>query len=480
MSNCLARLDSSKHEILKKTVGILQFGDGNFLRGHIDWIVYSLNLKRNLGVGIAVISPLRQGGKPSKLIQQDGLYTLYTKGICEGKTIDEQCIVDVLQDFVDPYLEYDKFLEYAKSEQIHTIVSNTTEAGIVFSASDTNWQVCPLTYPGKLLAFLHARYTHLGDRGGLNIVPCELIDHNGDTLRKVLLQLCSAKGLDQKFEKWLNERNNFVNNLVDRIVPGFPKECFELDVKNGYVDSCAVVAEPFSLWVLQKTGELESKLPLHDIGCNVHFVDDIKPYKEMKVKLLNGSHTAMCLVGYLYGLETVKDCMDDQVVCKFVSQLIEHEILQTIDLPTDQKVTFANSVLERFKNPYIRHELMSISLNSTTKFSTRLLPTIVEYMRVNSELPQRLCFVLACLIQFYKGKRGDQDIDLKDEAEYLSQYKSTSLAFKNDLQACTQKHLSWLSEIWGFDLSGLCSTVCDYLVDFEKIGVKGALKKIVD
>ena len=269
-------------------------------------------------------------------------------------------IIDVIGDLVDPYTEYGKYLEYAKSTDLEVVVSNTTEAGIALDATDTDFSVCPKSFPGKLLAFLKARYDHFsGDAArGLAIVPCELIDHNGDELKRVLTELAKINGMDAAFIDWMNTANHFTSTLVDRIVPGYPKDnAAAICEEEGYNDTCIVKGEVFHLWVLQKEQFVQEKLPADKSGLNVIFADDITPYKQRKVKILNGSHTAMMPVAYLSGIDTVREAVTDEYVGRFVSELADKEIKPTIDLPEDEMLWTGSET---------RSSVMSSSLSLST------------------------------------------------------------------------------------------------------------------
>ena len=360
---------------VKRPVKILQFGEGNFLRAFVDWILQNLNDSGVINSNVAVVQPMPMG-RVAELAKQDGLYTVCLEGIDKGEKVQSRRIIDVLSDFINPFEEYEKYLSYAKSEDLEVIISNTTEAGIALDSSDTDFTKCPKSFPGKLLALLSARYEHFnGDMSkGLAIIPCELIDHNGDELKRVMLELAGINKMSMGFIKWLTEANHFTSTLVDRIVPGYPRDAAaEICKEIGFQDNNIVKGEIFHLWVLQKDAFVQEKLPADKSGLNVIFADDITPYKQRKVKILNGSHTAMVPVAYMSGIDTVRESVEDDDVGRFVQELVNDEIKPTIDLPKDEMDAFASSVIERFKNPFIRHELMSIALNSTTKFKTRLL-----------------------------------------------------------------------------------------------------------
>ena len=279
----------------KRPIKVLQFGEGNFLRAFVDWIIQDLNDKKVIDADIAVVQPTPHG-RVKLLAEQDGLYTVCLEGIENGEKVQSRRVIDVLRDFIDPYTEYDKYLGYAKSTELEVVVSNTTEAGIALDPSDTDFSACPKSFPGKLLAFLKARYDHFGgDAGkGLAIVPCELIDHNGDELKRVLTELAKINGMSEEFISWLTTANHFTNTLVDRIVPGYPRDnAAQICEETGFNDSSIVKGEVFHLWVLQKEPFVQEKLPADKSGLNVIFADDITPYKQRKVKILNGSHTSM-------------------------------------------------------------------------------------------------------------------------------------------------------------------------------------------
>ena len=356
-------LSAKTHTIKKRPIKIMQFGEGNFLRGFIEWIIQDMNDKGAINSNIAVVQPMPIG-RIDNLKEQDGLYTVCLEGVDKGEKKQTREIIDVLGDFINPFTDYDYYLSYAKSEELETVISNTTEAGIALDETDTDFSVCPKSFPGKLLAFLKARYDYFnGDRSrGLCIIPCELIDHNGTELKRCLVELAKINKLSDDFIDWLINANHYTETLVDRITPGYPRDNAEDICKEiGFVDNNIVKAEYFHLWVLKKEPVIEEKFPAASTGLNVIFADDITPYKQRKVKILNGSHTAMVPISYLCGNDTVKESVEDEDVGQFVFELVNNVIKPTIDLPKDQMDAFADSVIERFLNPYIRHLLMSIS-----------------------------------------------------------------------------------------------------------------------
>lgn len=470
-------LNRSNHKAVERPVKILQFGEGNFLRAFIDWILQNLNDAGVINADVAVVQPMPMG-RVAELEKQDGLYTLCLEGIDKGEKVQSKQIIDVLKDFINPFEQYDKFLDYAKSANLEIVISNTTEAGIALDETDTDFTKCPKSFPGKLLAFLKARYDHFnGDASkGLAIIPCELIDHNGDELKRVMLELAKIKGMDEKFINWITNACHYTSTLVDRIVPGYPRDnAAQICEETGFADNNIVKGEIFHLWVLQKEPFIQEKLPADKSGLNVIFADDITPYKQRKVKILNGTHTGIVPVAYLSGIDTVRESVEDEDVGRFAAELINDEIKPTIELPKDEMDAFANSVVERFKNPFIRHELMSIALNSTTKFRTRLLPTYNDYRRKFGKSPKHILFSLASLAVFYRGKRGDEDIKLADDPKFLEFWKE--VWDLTDFDAMAKKILG-ASDVWeqNLDEDGNAALVSGYLSDIVNNGERAALK----
>ena len=476
----MKELNRTNYPAAGRPIKVLQFGEGNFLRAFVDWILQDLNDKNVINADVVVVQPTVQG-RIFDLAQQDGLYTVCLEGIDNGRKVQSRQVINVLRDFIDPYTQYDKYLEYAKNPDLEIIVSNTTEAGIALDTTDTDFTVCPKSYPGKLLAFLKARYDHFaGDpTKGFAIVPCELIDHNGEELKRVLNELAKIHGFDDGFIGWLNSANHFTNTLVDRIVPGYPRDnAAAICEEQGYNDTSIVKGEVFHLWVLQKEPFVQEKLPADKSGLNVIFADDITPYKQRKVKILNGSHTAMVPVAYLSGIDTVREAVTDEYVGRFVRELANEEIKPTIDLPADEMDAFASAVMERFMNPFIRHELMSIALNSTTKFRTRLLPTYNDYRAKFGKSPKHILFSFASLVVFFRGKRGDETINLQDDAEYLEFWKQVWTL--SDYTEIAKKALS-AADIWQQDLNedDNLNAVAGYIKNIVEKGEAAALKEFL-
>ncbi|ENZ34134.1 MULTISPECIES: tagaturonate reductase [Clostridium] len=467
-------------------VKVIQFGEGNFLRAFVDWQIDKMNKEADFNGSVAVVQPL-EGGLIHMLNEQDCLYTLYLQGIQNGKATKTHTVIDCIDRAVDPYKDYNKYLELAEIPSVRFIISNTTEAGIVFENDDKLEGGCQNGYPSKLTALLYHRFKTFNGAldKGLNIIPCELIDRNGEKLKEIVLKYAEIWNLGDEFITWINTANTFFCSLVDRIVPGYPRDTIEeVRAELGYDDNLVDVGEVFHLWVIEGPQCLKEELPIEKAGLNVKVVDDMTPYRTRKVRILNGPHTAMVPVAYLYGLETVGETVDHEIMGQYVRELIFEEIVPTLDLPHDELVQFGNDIIERFQNPYVKHYLMSIALNSMSKYKTRDLPSLTEYLKRKGELPRKLVFSLAALIEFYKGKRGNEDIKLADDEHILELYKnlwSECDGSESGLKTLVTKVLAY-DRNWGMDLNeieGLTQSVTDNLILIEKAGMKEAVKSVL-
>lgn len=412
---------------LKSKISIMQFGEGNFLRAFVDDFIQELNTLKMIDEGIVVVQPV-PFGRVAYLAKQDGLYNLFLEGQVSGKEIREQKVIDILNDFINPYEELNKYLDYAISQDLKTIISNTTEAGIVYLEEVLTSDKTPESFPGKLLLLMKTRYDHfnehnLGD-STLNIVPCELIDDNGDELKAILIKLAEFNKFDSNFIKWLENDNRYYNTLVDRIVPGYPAaDAKEIEAELGYSDNSMVKGEVFHLWAIEGPKGLETDLPFGKTDLNIEFVDSIKAYKERKVKILNGSHTAIVPISYLIGNRSVRETLLDENMNKYLTKYLDEEVIPTINLPKDSMDKFAADVIDRFLNPFIYHKLLDISLNSMTKYKTRVLPTVEELLE-KGKFPKLALFSLASLIVFYRGLDHNGDaIALTDNKEFLELFE---------------------------------------------------------
>lgn len=461
----------------KRPIKVLQFGEGNFLRAFIDWFIQELNDKADFNGDVCVVQPL-QFGRVEELKKQDGLYTLLLEGIQNGEIVRNKQIIDCLGDFINPYTEWDKYLEYAASADLKVIISNTTEAGIAYDSSDIDETKTSPTFPGKLLTFLKKRYDILGDKGsGLYILPCELIDYNGDTLKEYLNLLAKDRKYDEGFIFWLNNANKFYNTLVDRIVPGYPKDQIAtLQMEDNFVDNNVVKGEVFHLWVIEGDSSIKNILPIDKTNLNILVTDNVKPYKERKVKILNGSHTCMVPVAYQYGVRAVNEMMQDDYLKQWLYAFLKEEVWPTIDMPLEEKNKFTNDVMERFLNPTIYHELLTISLNSMTKYKTRVLPSAIAYYEKTNNLPKHSLFSLASLFVMYSLRKDDGSSLVNDNPEFVEMWQR--LWNTNDIDALVNEVM--LMEHWEYDFNkmyGSLSYVKECINDILTLGMKEALIK---
>ncbi|WP_422443691.1 tagaturonate reductase [Thermoanaerobacterium sp. DL9XJH110] len=475
---------------------VIQFGEGNFLRAFVDWMFHQLN-KNNLFNGrIVVVQPIAEG-LVSKLNEQDGLYTLILRGLKDGKPTELKEIISSVSRGINPYTQWDEFLKCAENPDIEFVISNTTEAGISYDKNDSFDKKPPVSYPGKLTAYLYHRFKHFnGDPAkGMVIIPCELIDRNGDNLKKIILQLSDDWNLPGEFKTWIKQHNTFLNTLVDRVVTGYPKdEINEIKEKLGYEDDLLDTGELFHLWVIEGPAELSERLPFTKIGLNVIWTDDMTPYRTRKVRILNGAHTSSVPAAFLYGLDTVGEMMDHEVMGKYTRQIIYDEIIPSIDLDKGMLTEFADSVVERFRNPYIKHYLISILLNSSSKFKTRVLPSILEYKKLNGKLPEKLTFSMAALIAVYKdgkvegstmkARREKGEFTMKDDKWALEFFESTWGTYDGSRESAVEVARKVLSntEMWGEDLSsveGFAEKVGGYLHQIAKDGIKATVAGLV-
>ncbi|AOT68573.1 tagaturonate reductase [Geosporobacter ferrireducens] len=474
------------HEKKRYPEKILQIGEGNFLRAFVDWMVFKINHEAGFNGSVVVVQPLKEG-MVEKLEEQNGLYTLYLNGIKNGEVVSEHSIIDVISRTINPYVQFDEYLQTAKNPELRFVVSNTTEAGISFDENDKLEDRPQNSFPAKLTAFLYQRYKAFnGDQTkGLIFIPCELIDKNGVKLKEIILKYAKLWNLEDSFINWIHAANTFCNSLVDRIVPGYPKEKIEEIRKElRYEDNMVVEAEPFHLWVIEGPQWVKDEFPADQAGLDVLFVEDLTPYRTRKVRILNGAHTSMVPVAYLYGKDTVREAIEDPVVGKFVKDTIFEEIIPTLELSKEELVNFAGAVIDRFKNPFIKHYLMSISLNAMSKFKTRVLPSILQYKESKNLLPSRLVFSLAALIGFYRGDRAGTAIELKDDAEILELYKNLWSAYDGSrlgLEKLVEQVLAY-EKVWEMDLNevdGLQKQVTDYLALIMEKGMEEAVKDFV-
>ena len=437
---------------MKETV--IQFGTGNFLRGFTDYFIDRLN-KIGIYDGKTVIVSPTDSKQVDIINSQNGRYNLYLRGIENSAEICERTEIYAVSRAVNPYRDFNGYLALAENPDFRFIISNTTEAGIAFSDDDKFDDRPAKSFPAKLTQFLYKRY-----QAGLNgfvILSCELIDDNGAKLKEFVLEYAELWDLEQDFINWITDENTFCNTLVDRIVTGYPKDeaqvfCSEI----GYEDKLLDTAEPYHLWVIE--GNFENELPLAKAGFNVIWTDDVKPFKKMKVRILNGSHTSLVFPSMLCGVQTVGDSLKDDLLKTYLNHCLFDYILPTLG-ETEENRQFADAVLGRFANPYIRHMWQSISLNSVSKFKARVLPTIIDFVNKNGRLPEPLVFSFACLIEYYKN----YDINDDQAAVEFIKNNDTLLILSN-------------KDLWGADLSSMTDLVNESLDVIHSQGIREAIK----
>ena len=461
---------------------VIQFGEGNFLRAFVDWIIWNTNQKTNFNAGVVVVQPIERG-MVDMLNAQDGLYHVNLQGIDKGEAVDSIQMIDVINGGLNPYTQNAEFMALAEDPNIRFVISNTTEAGIAFDPSCKLDDKPASSYPGKLTQLLYHRYNHFnGDKSkGFIILPCELIFLNGKELKKCIYQYIELWQLGEGFKTWFEEACGVYCTLVDRIVPGYPKDTIDqIHERIGFSDNLVVKGEIFHLWVIEAPESVAAEFPADKAGLNVLFVPSEAPYHERKVTLLNGPHTVLSPVGYLSGLDTVKQCVEDPEVGAFVKKVMYEELMETLNLPKPELQAFADSVVERFVNPYVKHFVTSIMLNSFPKYKTRDLPGLKTYLERKGELPKGLVLGLAGIITYYKGgKRGDVEIVPNDDAAIVERLKN--LWATGDVSKVAEGVLA-AEFVWGEDLNavpGLTDLLTADLALIQNEGMRAAVKSVI-
>lgn len=457
---------------------IIQFGEGNFLRAFIDWMVYEMNNKVGFDSGITVVQPIEQG-MVSMLEEQDCLYHLIEKGLEKGEAVRRVQLIDVINNGINPYTQFEAYMAMGEDLNYRFIVSNTTEAGICFDATDKFEDAPAKSFPGKLTQLMFRRFQTVAgapDKGFI-VMPCELIDRNGDNLLKAILQYVELWNLGAEFKTWVETANFYCNTLVDRIVPGFPRETInEIKEEVGFNDNLVVEGEVFHLLVVEAPEIVKNEFPADKAGLNVLFVPSMKPYRDRKVTLLNGPHTVLSPVGYLSGLDTVAECVDHEVIGAFVRKAMYQELTASLDLPEAELIEFSNDVIDRFRNPFVKHMVTSIMLNSFPKFKTRDLPAVKLYLERKGELPAALVLGLAGICVYYKGgKRGADEIKPNDDAAIMELLNN--LWASNDAAVVAEGVLK-ASFIWGEDLTAVPGLQAKLTALISSVLVNGMMETV--
>ena len=428
----------------KITERIIQFGEGGFLRAFVDWIVQLTDEKTDFDASVVVVQPIEKG-MCDMLEKQNCVYTLIMRGLKDGVPTVDKKVIDCISRTVQPYRDFDEYLKLAENSDFRFVVSNTTESGIAFDDSDRPDNAPNITFPAKVTMLLKKRFD-LGLNGFI-FLPCELIEKNGQTLKKYVLEYAKLWNLGTDFEKWVEGENIFCNTLVDRIVTGYPRD-EKIDL--GYEDNMLDTSEIFHLWVIEAKDDeqkiLKNEFPFEKAELNIIVTDNLDRYRTRKVRILNGAHTSMIPYALLSKIETVGECMKDEKMSRFVKECVFDEIIPTLDLPTDELIDYANNVFERFSNPYIKHMCSSIALNSVSKFKVRVLPSITEYIKRKGEMPKHLLFSFARLIEFYKTDMPNDD---KGVMKFMKESDAKTILSNEKL--------------WGEDLSYLAPEIEKYL-----------------
>lgn len=471
-------------------VRVLQFGEGNFLRAFIDWMFHEMNRQGKFNGLAQLVQPLPSGLTDS-INAQDGLYTLILRGIADGKTVEKREVIESVKGCLNPYEDWNAVVECAVSKELRFVFSNTTEAGIEYKPEEYTPGRCQNTYPAKLTSLVFERWKAFqGDPAkGLVFVPCELIDKNGITLKKCMEQYAADWKLPEGFTEWLDNSCLFVNTLVDRIVAGYPREeATKIESELGYEDKLLDCGEIFHFFVIEGPQSILKELPFTECGLNVVVTDNQAPYRTRKVRFLNGAHTANVLASILGGLTFVDEMMNDSVFGKMVRKAIYSEIFYTVELPDNEKQFFADSIVERFLNPFAHHRLLSISLNSVSKWKVRVQPSLLDYAGSKGELPQVLAFSLAALLRFYRIRQNGEgrasgsyrgiEYPVSDSPDVLGFFAGLADAPAAEYVRQSLANTSF----WGTDLNtvpGLTAFVTEKLNLIDKAGIRDAVKSIL-
>ncbi|HCN53363.1 MAG TPA: tagaturonate reductase [Prevotella sp.] len=473
---------------------VIQFGEGNFLRAFVDWIIYNMDQKTDFNSSVVIVQPLPKG-MVDWLNGQDCLYHVNLQGRENGKPVDTITRIDVVSRALNPYSQYHAYMALAEQPEMRFIISNTTEAGIAFDPDCKFTDAPAASYPGKLVQLLFHRYQYFqGDPSkGMILMPCELIFLNGHHLKECIYQYIELWKEDfggdyEGFKKWFTEDCFVCATLVDRIVPGFPRKTIQaIQERISYRDDLVVQAENFHLWVIEKAEnmtveQMKAEFPAEKAGLHVLITDNEKPYHERKVTLLNGPHTVLSPVAFLSGINIVRDACQHPVIGKYIHKVQYDELMQTLNLPMDELQKFAADVLERFDNPYVDHQVTSIMLNSFPKYCARDLPGVKIYLERKGELPQGLVFGLAAIITYYKGGKRDDGTEIvpNDAPEIMQLLKD--LWATGDTKAVTDGILS-AKDIWNgedlHDIKGLAELVKKDLDLIQERGMLEAVKTIL-
>jgi tagaturonate reductase len=467
-------------KVIKSPIKIMQIGEGNFLTSFFDWMVYKAIVAGKYEGSIALTCPLDFDKKIQVLNRQDMLYTVTQRGFRNNVEVDESDIISVFSKVFNYNVDWNSFMEIAELESLEVVISNTTEAGLTYKEVELDKVSVDGLYPGKLTAFLMHRFESIKDKSKkLLIFPCELVDDNGKVLEKMVKKHAESFGASKEFKTWLNDKCLFLSNLVDRIVPGYPREnTEEYFGKLGYLDEAASICEPFFLWAIEGSEELDKILPLKSAGLNVKWLKSLYDTHLLKVSILNGSHTLITPLGILKGFERVDELVENEEEKEFLNEALVKEIIPS--LKNDDAEEYAKTILQRFRNPHLKHKLESISMNSVSKFVNRDLPTVKAYIEDNNALPKNMVTGLAGLIRFYQiDKKEDKYVGHNFKGEEYPVFDVPNVLefmcnINKEYSVKNQEYVKAVlgnKELWGEDLTlieGLTFAVSKALEGLEK------------
>ncbi len=485
----MKKINEIYHRV-SRPIKVLQIGEGNFLRAFVDYGIDVANEELGFNGNVAVIVP--RSKRPERFERQDNLFTVCLRGQKDGQAYKENRVVTCVEKVLSANEDYDAFMELAKLDSLEFVVSNTTEAGIVFDEADRLGDCPAKSYPAKLAKFLYERYTYFsGDKmKALTMLPVELIEHNGAALKDCVLRYAVLWQLEEGFRRWIDQDCIFASTLVDRIVTGYPKaEAASICAELGYEDELLDQAEPFGLWVIGDE-RVKERFQVASDKWHVEFTDQIDIYKERKVRILNGAHTSMVLGAYLAGEDYVGQCMADPDVRRQLDQSVFDEIVPTVHMPQKKAEAFARAVFERFENPFVKHALLSISLNSISKWKARVLPTLKDSIALHQgRLPKWLTYSFAALLAFYRTKtegegcligiRGTNEYEIHDDEDKLEFIRQTSMLPRAEYAKAVMKRTDW----WGEDLTripGFLSAVTKQLDSIAKHGARQHIARLAE
>ncbi|HUX98881.1 MAG TPA: tagaturonate reductase [Candidatus Deferrimicrobium sp.] len=487
-----------KDKFFDLPVKVLQFGEGRFIRAFLNFFIDVANHKELFNGRSIVIQPRKADMAPI-INAQDGLFTLCAQGLRNETQHQEFMIISSIKEAIAARTEWDKVLRIAELPTIQIIASNTTEAGLVYDSQDRIDKIPPDSFPGKIAALLYHRYQFFdGDRNkGLRILPLELIENNGDILRKSVLQMVKNWNLDKNFINWLQSANIFYNSIVDRIVTGYPKnsEIDQFQKQLGYEDKLFNIAELYHSWIIEADEQLQNLIPFKKAGLNIKFVSNIKDYFIRKVRILNGAHTSMVPIAYLSGKNFVKESIDDPLINIYIQNLLEKEVIPFINLSENELISYKNTIIERFRNPFLEHNLLTISLYSISKMKLRVLPSILEYYQKFNSYPPLLLFAFAAFMVFMR-------IDEHTDQGWFGLRKSERYEYQDDFNGLETFNNAWKSidplkkgeidklatllcqntTLWDIDLTKLSqfvSVISSYIYDIIRNGMIATLKQIL-